>query len=48
MAMLEEGVNIFHGFGAISAAHSESEIQAALDAVERIAKKWRDKKLNLN
>jgi len=48
LAMLEEGFNIFHGFGAISAAHSESEIQAALDAVERIAKKWRGKKLNLN
>ena len=39
-AMLEEGFNIFHGYGAISGAHSESEIQASLDAVERIAKKW--------
>ncbi len=41
LAMLEEGFNIFHGFGAISAAHTESEIQASLDAVERIAKKWK-------
>ena len=39
-AMLEEGFNVFHGFSAISNAHSESEIQMALDAVERIAKKW--------
>jgi len=28
------------GYGAISAAHSDEEIQASLDAVERIAKKW--------
>ena len=41
LAMLEEGFNVFHGFGAISYAHSEDEIQAALDAAERIAKKWR-------
>jgi glutamate-1-semialdehyde 2,1-aminomutase len=41
LAMLEEGFNIFHGFGAISAAHSEGEIQDSLDAVERIAKKWK-------
>jgi glutamate-1-semialdehyde 2,1-aminomutase len=41
LAMLEEGFNIFHGFGAVSAAHTESEIQASLDAVERIAKKWK-------
>ncbi len=38
--MLEEGFNIFHGYGAISAAHTSDEIQASLDAVERIAKKW--------
>ena len=38
--MLEEGFNVFHGYGAISTAHSESEIQESLDAVERIAKKW--------
>jgi len=41
LAMLEEGFNIFHGFGAVSTAHTESEIQASLDAVERIAKKWK-------
>jgi glutamate-1-semialdehyde 2,1-aminomutase len=41
LAMLQEGFNIFHGYGAISAVHSEEEIQASLDAVERIAKKWR-------
>jgi len=40
LAMLNEGFNVFHGFGAISAAHSEAEIQDSLDAVERIAKKW--------
>jgi glutamate-1-semialdehyde 2,1-aminomutase len=40
LAMLREGFNIFHGFGAISFAHSEEDIQASLDAVERIAKKW--------
>lgn len=41
LAMLQEGFNIFHGYGAISVAHSEEEIQASLDAVERIAKKWK-------
>ena len=40
LAMLEEGFNTFHGYGAISFAHSEKEIQGSLDAVERIAKKW--------
>lgn len=40
LAMLEQGFNIFHGYGAISAAHSEKEIQASLDAVDKIAKKW--------
>lgn len=45
-AMLEEGFNVFHGFGAISTAHSEKEIQDALDKVEVIAKKW--KKMNLS
>ena len=45
LAMLEEGFNIFHGYGAISSSHSESEIQASLDAVEKIAKKW--KKYNI-
>lgn len=40
LSMLEEGFNIFHGYGAISAAHTEEEIQASLDAVERIAQRW--------
>lgn len=40
LAMLEQGVNVFHGFGAVSAAHTEEEIQSCLEAVERIAKKW--------
>ena len=40
LAMLEEGFNTFHGYGAISTAHSDEEIQGSLDAVERIAKKW--------
>lgn len=40
LAMLEEGFNIFHGFGALSAAHTDNEIQSSLDAVERIARKW--------
>ncbi len=40
VAMLDKGFNIFHGFGAISSAHTENEIQAALDAVESIAEEW--------
>ena len=44
LAMLEEGFNIFHGYGAVSSAHTESEIQTSLDAVERIAKKWHNYK----
>jgi len=40
LAMLNEGFNIFHGFGAISAAHTDEEIQDSLDAVERIVKRW--------
>lgn len=47
LAMLAEGFNIFHGFGAISAAHSEEEIQASLDAVERIAKTWKALRLEI-
>ena len=42
LAMLLEGFNIFHGYGAISDAHTEKEIQSSLDAVERIARKWRN------
>jgi glutamate-1-semialdehyde aminotransferase len=38
--MLEQGFNTFHGYGAISIAHTKEEIQASLDAVERVAKKW--------
>jgi len=45
LAMIQEGFNVFHGFGAISYSHTEKEIQAALDAIERIAKKWRSLKL---
>ena len=40
LSMLEEGFNTFHGYGAISAAHTEREIQDSLDAVERVVKKW--------
>jgi glutamate-1-semialdehyde 2,1-aminomutase len=41
LAMLEHGFNIFHGYGSISAAHSDQEIQASLDAVDRVAQKWK-------
>lgn len=41
LSLLEEGVNTFHGFGAISAAHSEEDIQQALAAVEKTARYWR-------
>jgi glutamate-1-semialdehyde 2,1-aminomutase len=41
LAMIQQGFNIFHGYGSISVAHTEEEIQASLDAVERIAKKWK-------
>lgn len=40
LAMLKEGFNIFHGYGAISSAHTEEEIQSSLEAVERIAASW--------
>jgi len=43
LAMLDEGFNIFHGFGTISSAHTESEIQASLTAVEKIASKWQNR-----
>lgn len=42
LAMMEEGFHPFHGFGAVSAAHKEKEIQASLDAVEKIAKEWKN------
>ncbi len=41
-AMIVEGFHTFHGYGAISMSHQEKEIQASLDAVERIARKWRE------
>lgn len=41
LAMIQEGFNVFHGYGSISAAHSDAQIQASLDAVERIARKWK-------
>lgn len=41
LAMLNEGFNIFHGFGAISFSHTDEEIQSALESVERIAMNWR-------
>jgi len=40
LAMINEGFYTFHGFGALSDAHTDEEIQSSLDAVERIAKKW--------
>jgi glutamate-1-semialdehyde 2,1-aminomutase len=42
LAMMKEGFHTFHGFGAVSASHKHNEIQASLDAVERIAKRWKD------
>jgi len=41
LAMVNEGFNTFHGYGGISAAHTEQDISASLEAVERIAKKWK-------
>jgi glutamate-1-semialdehyde 2,1-aminomutase len=41
LAMLVEGINTFHGFGAVSTAHTEDDIQSTLDAVERVAEKWK-------
>ena len=40
LAMLNEGFYVFHGYGSISTAHTDEEIQASLDAVEQIAEKW--------
>jgi glutamate-1-semialdehyde 2,1-aminomutase len=47
LAMLNRGFHIFHGFGTISSAHSDRHIKASLNAVEQIAKKWKDKGLVL-
>jgi glutamate-1-semialdehyde 2,1-aminomutase len=40
LSMLEEGFNIFHGYGTIAVAHTDEEIEASLEAVDRIATKW--------
>jgi glutamate-1-semialdehyde 2,1-aminomutase len=40
LSMLEEGFNIFHGYGTIAAAHSTEEIESSLEAVDRVATKW--------
>jgi glutamate-1-semialdehyde 2,1-aminomutase len=40
LSMLEEGFNIFHGYGTIAYAHSDEEIEESLNAVEKIAIKW--------
>ncbi len=42
LAMIVEGFHTFHGYGALSVSHKEEEIQTSLDAVERIARKWKD------
>jgi len=41
LSMLAEGFNTFHGYGTISTAHSEEEIEDSLNAVENIAIKWK-------
>jgi len=38
LAMLNEGFNVSHGYGSVSAAHTDKNIQSSLDAVERIAR----------
>jgi len=40
LAMLNEGFFVFHGYGSISAAHTDEEIRASLDALEQIAERW--------
>ena len=40
LAMINKGFNTFHGYGAISYAHTKEEIHASLDAVECIASNW--------
>jgi len=37
LAMINEGFNVSHGCGGISTSHTKNEIQASLDAIERIA-----------
>ncbi len=41
LALLNEGFNVFHGFGAVSSAHTHSHITSFLEAVERVAGRWR-------
>ncbi|MGD9345054.1 MAG: aminotransferase class III-fold pyridoxal phosphate-dependent enzyme [Candidatus Aminicenantes bacterium] len=41
LSMLEEGFNVFHGYGTIALAHSDREIEASIKAVDRIATKWK-------
>jgi glutamate-1-semialdehyde 2,1-aminomutase len=41
LSMLEQGFNIFHGYGTIALAHSDEEIEASLGAVDRIASEWK-------
>jgi len=41
LSMLEQGFNIFHGYGTIAFAHSDEEIEASLEAVGRIAAEWK-------
>ncbi len=42
LSMLEEGFNIFHGYGTIAAAHSDEEIERSLKAVDNIATRWKN------
>ncbi|NBF41897.1 MAG: aminotransferase class III-fold pyridoxal phosphate-dependent enzyme [Spirochaetes bacterium] len=39
LAMLKEGFHVVHGYGGISFAHTEEQIQESLDAFERIARR---------
>jgi glutamate-1-semialdehyde 2,1-aminomutase len=40
LEMLREGFHVMHGYGSISSAHTDEEIQSSLDAIERIARRW--------
>jgi glutamate-1-semialdehyde 2,1-aminomutase len=42
LSMLNEGFNIFHGYGTIAFAHSDEEVQSSLKAADRIATKWKE------
>jgi glutamate-1-semialdehyde 2,1-aminomutase len=39
LAMLKEGFHVVHGYGALSFAHTEEQVQRSLDAFERIARR---------